>query len=260
MNFWFLKEMGFPRFGDSIDCRRFSGPRPKEVKAVSKNNIAIRGSSKLPAAVKKFWGPPPIARSESEDEYWSFAAAVAHDLDPTDSIMLLLVKDVIDYSWEIRQLRKHQAQLSFLAKLESNRELTAESKRHNEKYFASAHGEADLFLQSLGNFEALDRLLGLAEGRRMAALREIENYREALAERLRERSDDAIIDGEFSEAAPRLDSGGNANAKTSPTGDSTRIDGAAIERVETACDRGEGFESQSAEIDSASANMPGNPA
>jgi hypothetical protein len=73
------------------------------------------------------------------------------------------------------------------------------------------------FLGSLGNFEAIDRLLGLAEGRRMAALREIENYRKALAERLRERSDSAIIDGEFSEAAPGSESSRNERVETRST-------------------------------------------
>ena len=56
---------------------------------MSKNNVAIRAISKLPAAVKRFWGPPPIYRTEKEEDYWIFAAAIAHDLDPTDSIMMM---------------------------------------------------------------------------------------------------------------------------------------------------------------------------
>ncbi len=187
---------------------------------MSKNNVAIRAISKLPAAVKRFWGPPPIYRTEKEEDYWAFAAAIAHDLDPADSIMMLLVKDVVDYSWEIRKLRKYRTQLAVLAKAKLNDGLTPELMKHNEKYFATAHGEALLFVESLGDFAAIDRLLGLAEGRRMAALREIEHYRKALAERLRERSDHAIINGEFSEAAPHPASGGRESAGT----DSTTID------------------------------------
>jgi hypothetical protein len=65
----------------------------------------VSWSARCPSApfIKKFWGPPPITRSEKEDEYRSFAAAMAEDLDPTDSIMSLLVKDGIDNSREIRQ-------------------------------------------------------------------------------------------------------------------------------------------------------------
>ena len=63
---------------------------------MSKNSVAVRAHSRLPAAVKKFWGLPPVDGTEKEEEYWSFAAAIAHDLDPADSIMMLLVKDVVD--------------------------------------------------------------------------------------------------------------------------------------------------------------------
>jgi hypothetical protein len=229
---------------------------------VSKNNVAVRAFPRLPAAVRKFWGPAPITRSEKEEEYWTFAAAIAHDLDPTDSIMMLLVKDVVDYSWEIRQLRKHQAQLSFLAKVERNRGLPPEDRKHNEKYFKFAHGQTDLFLASLGDFEAIDRLLGLAESRRMAALREIERYRTALAERLRERSDHAIIDADFSEAASHAETDGNM------TDNSKRGNG-----VETTNSGNESFETQDTEPDSAKTaktktesgkphrdRMPGDPA
>jgi hypothetical protein len=116
--------------------------------------------------------------------------------------------------------------------------------KHDEKhYFASAHGEAGLFVESLDDFEAIGQLQGLAEGRRMAALREIENYRKALAERLRERSDNAIIDGEFSEAAPGSESSGNGRAKTQSTeADSAetevaKIDNAKPDRVGMSGDR-----------------------
>ena len=174
---------------------------------MSKNSVAVRAHSRLPAAVKKFWGLPPVDGTEKEEEYWSFAAAIAHDLDPADSIMMLLVKDVVDYSLEIRNLRRYQTQLSVLAKLKMNGGLSPKDIKHNESVFAMAHGEARLFIEDLGTFAAIDRLLGLAEDRRMAALKEIERYRKALAERLRERSDNAILAGEFSAAAsgPEID-------------------------------------------------------
>jgi hypothetical protein len=81
----------------------------------------------------------------------------------------------------------------------------------------------------------------------MAALREIEHYRKTLAERVRERSDNAIIDGEFSEAAPRPTSGGGEGART----DSTRTDGAMIDSVESVSAGNESLETQGLEADSA---------
>jgi hypothetical protein len=181
--------------------------------AVSKDSVAIRANPRLPAAVKKFWGPPPIYRTETEEEYWSFAAAIARDLDPADSIMMLLVKDVVDYSWEIRKLRRHRTQLSVLAEFKLNAGLSPKDTKHNEAVFATAHGEARLFVEDLDTFAAIDRLLGLAEGRRMAALKEIERYRKALAERLRERSDNAILAGDFS-AAPGAEIDGTKTDRT----------------------------------------------
>jgi hypothetical protein len=150
-------------------------------------------------------------------EYWSFAAAIAHDLDPADSIMMLLVKDMVDHSLEIRKLRRHKTQLSVLAKLKMNGGLPPKSIKHNETYFATAHGEADLFIEDLDTFAAIDRLLGLAEDRRMAVLKEIERYRKALAERLRERSDNAILAGEFSAAASGPDIDGTKTDRIANT-------------------------------------------
>lgn len=70
-------------------------------------------------------------------------------------------------------------------------------------------------------------MLGLAEARRMATLKEIERYRKALAERLRERSDNAILAGEFSAAGTaeigtktdRTDETDAANRETNPPSD-----------------------------------------
>src|SRR5262249_932548 len=116
----------------------------------------------------------------------------------------------------------------------------------------------------------IDRLLGLAEGRRIAALREIEHYRTAVAERLRERSDHAIIDGEFSEAAPHAESGGREGAKTDGN---TKSCNTTIDNVETTDGGNESFEPQDREPDRAKTEktktegakpdrdrMPGDPA
>jgi hypothetical protein len=118
---------------------------------------------------------------------------------------------------ELRKLRMHQTQLSVLAKFKLNEGLSPKDEKHNESAFATAHGEARLFVEDLGTFAAIDRLLGLAEGRRMAALKEIERYRKAVAERLRQRSDNAILAGEFSAAAPSSEIDGTKTDRTDKT-------------------------------------------
>jgi hypothetical protein len=54
-------------------------------------------------------------------------------------------------------------QLFVLAKLKMNEGLSPKDIKHNETCFAIAHGEARLFVEGLGTFEAIDCLLGLAE-------------------------------------------------------------------------------------------------
>lgn len=73
---------------------------------------------------------------------------------------------MVDYSWEIRKLRKHQTQLSVLAKFKMNEGLSPKDIKHNETCFAIAHGEARLFVEGLGTFEAIDCLPGPAGGSR----------------------------------------------------------------------------------------------
>ena len=74
---------------------------------------------------------------------------------------------MVDYSWEIRKLRKHQTKLSVLAKFKMNEGLSPKDIMHNETWFAIAHGEARLFVEGLGTIEAIDCLLGLAGGSRL---------------------------------------------------------------------------------------------
>jgi hypothetical protein len=65
---------------------------------VSKKSVAAR----VPEASgrgQEVLGAPPISGTDKKEEYWSFAAAIAHDLDPADSIMMLLVKDVTGCWW-----------------------------------------------------------------------------------------------------------------------------------------------------------------
>jgi hypothetical protein len=74
---------------------------------MSGSQLVPPAMTKLPAAIRKFWGPPPILPSESAESYWTFAAAIVRSIGPLDAILWLLVKDVVDYSWEIRELRRH---------------------------------------------------------------------------------------------------------------------------------------------------------
>jgi hypothetical protein len=112
----------------------------------------------------------------------------------------LLLKDVVDHSWEIRELRRHKSRLVFLERLQreaSRMEASPEQKKAQAEYLSSPDGEAQLFLHRMSSVQAIDEMIAAAERRRSMTLSEVECYRKVLAERLRERSDHAIIEGEF---------------------------------------------------------------
>jgi hypothetical protein len=180
---------------------------------MSKKQLVIKEMSQFPAAIKKLWGPPSILPSEDPDAYWKLAWAMAQAVEPTNAIEWMYLKDIVDYAWEIRQLRRHKAQLTRVEEMKFHASEKPESREQSERYFATAVGEADLFLESLSSFEAINKLLEVAEGRRTAVLRELENYQRNLASRLRKASDDAIIEGEFTETDPASGTGGERAAK-----------------------------------------------
>jgi len=143
----------------------------------------------------------------------------------------MLIKDVVDLSWEIRRLRRYKAQLieierrSRLDAIEMAEEaakLPPEQpmpwlelfpprppspsskvhKQHQKRRKTELHterGSASAFRAVISDYESIDRLLASAEQRRNGVLREIQQYREALAHLVRKASDE-IIDAEYEEA------------------------------------------------------------
>jgi hypothetical protein len=167
---------------------------------MTKKQLIVRGATQMPAAIKKLWGPPPVHPSESQEDYWKLAVAMAQAVEPANAIEWIYLKDVADYTWNIRELRKHQARVIPVEE-EKYHHSHPSNRASNEPYFATALGKAELFLEGLETFESINKLLEVAESRRTAMLNEIESYRKILASRLRKASDD-IIEGDFSEDAP----------------------------------------------------------
>src|ERR1700730_11852134 len=167
---------------------------------MAKKQLIVRGLSQMPAAIKKLWGPPPVLTAEGQEDYWKLAVAMAQAVEPANGIEWIYLKDIVDYTWNIRELRKYQAQVIRVAEEKYHR-MNPGDRAHNQRYFATALGSTELFLEGLETFESINKLLEVAESRRTAMLNEIESCRKILASRLRKASDD-IIDGDFSEPAP----------------------------------------------------------
>lgn len=158
---------------------------------------------------------------ESVSAYDEFYARTRSAIKPKDSIDEILVRDVVDLSWEVVRMRRMKAKL-----------LKARKPRGIETILTSIYGEqgaeklasqwaagdrraiakVEGHLTSMGldaeavasealcagirDFEVIERLTMMAEQRRNNALREIDRRRFGFGTVLRRASDD-IIDGEF---------------------------------------------------------------
>jgi hypothetical protein len=91
----------------------------------------------------------------------------------------------LDYTWEIRRLRKFQVQLVVIQENKLLRQagevFPPKKMRQWEEHFAMGHGETEAFLKDLESFESINRLLDVAESRRTAVLNEIADYRKYFA-------------------------------------------------------------------------------
>jgi hypothetical protein len=172
---------------------------------MEKKQLIVSGLSQMPALIKKLWGPPPIPRAEDPAVYWKLGLAMAQAVLPADPIEWMYLKDVVDYTWEIRRLRKYKVELIAIQErslLSQAREVVQPKEmRQLEEHFAMGFGESEAFFEKLESFESINRLLDVAESRRTATLNDIASYRKNFARHLRKASDD-IIEGQFTEHDP----------------------------------------------------------
>ena len=157
-------------------------------------------------------GKRPILPSEDHKAYdqltYKFRAAIS----PKDIVEEILVRDVIDLTWEVQRLKNYKNQILQLnqgtalekvfhqifgygsgkselidkwqkgdpeAKEKVNQELTSRG-------FEFSVVDAMNFRLNIGDIERIDRLIMQAEARRMAHLREVQRHRSFLAEIMRE--------------------------------------------------------------------------
>jgi hypothetical protein len=170
--------------------------------------------------------PAPLLPGENETDYANLSARILADTQPRDFIEVLLVRGLIDLSWEIFRHRRLMAGMlraassvgvrNLLLKMEgsgrgplgcpfdfapkwASGDAVAREKLENFLKRAGL-GMNDVMAEALSSvidkFEPLDRMLASAEARRNNALREIDRHREALGAAVR-RSIGEIEDAEF---------------------------------------------------------------
>jgi hypothetical protein len=158
----------------------------------------------------QLFGPPPLFEGENAKAYDEFLTRISTAVKPVDILEEILVRDIVDLTWEVIRLRRllaslmmanaHKGLSKILAPLVGHSEaetLAEASAVHKsdeaeqvDKTLASAGLSMDAVMaqtlsHKLDDIERIDHMTAIAEARRNATLREIDRHRETLGQKLR---------------------------------------------------------------------------
>jgi hypothetical protein len=185
----------------------------------------------------RIFGDPALVGSEKLEDYEKLAANIESAIKPPDAIGWLFMRDVTDWSWEIRRERILKGEVikfyikEIIAELIKS-ELGGED-RFEEAYFrifladerfaewvTDPEARADIekalaakgydssfilaqaYMKGADKFEAIDKRIAFHEQRRTAALREAGIWSDGLQRRL-EQAAPEVIEGEFTTVAEK---------------------------------------------------------
>ena len=172
--------------------------------------IATSSRKSASSPVRDLQGPPPLLAGEDLAAYEALHTRIFKAIAPADAIEEIWAGDIADLTWEAHRARRLKANLVYAAAHEGlNESLTpmlreadraalvkqwakgdAASRRKAASALKRAGKSDDTItamtqLVKLDALEKIDRLIALAERRRILILREIERYRCAYSERRR---------------------------------------------------------------------------
>ena len=179
-----------------------------------------------PLVTAPLLGGSPLIRGENVRSYDELLERICATLQPRDSLEEIWIHDIVDLVWETFRLRRAKASLmTDAARRELERQLDAIHPGAHQITIEWAAGGADAAVEverllasaglsmdrivahamsnALHNMERLDRMLVSVEGRRGAALRELDRHRAPLAQKLR-CAIAQVEDAELVPDAPRL--------------------------------------------------------
>jgi hypothetical protein len=210
-------------------------PRKKSKKSVV-SVARTAGAGKSPRYLP--FGPPALVEGEDPAAYDNLHDRISEAVAAKDFVEEIWVRDVVDLTWDCLRMRRLKANLLTSTTSEGLGTLIRpllEYKAADQllKDWAlrdrAAVKEVDEYLAAMGvtmdapiaralamridQFDRLDRMIMNAEGRRNAALREVDRHRSNLGQALRRASDD-VIEGEFEDVGspqqPAIEEGADA--------------------------------------------------
>jgi hypothetical protein len=174
----------------------------------------VRLEADVPARQLLPFGPPPLLEGEDAAAYDDLLVRISTAVKPTDIILDILVRDVVDLTWEALRLRRLKTALltasahiglevilkplldDGVAELV---EAWARGERHAIERVKGILNSANLTMdaviaqtvfEQIERLESMERMLAMAEARRNAALREIDRYRATRADAFRRAVDE----------------------------------------------------------------------
>lgn len=180
-----------------------------------------------------FLGLAPLIEGEDPAHYEELLAQIANAVQPSDMMEEIWLRDIVDLTWDISRYRRLK---TALLNVTINEEIaqsiapavaafasTGSASENEPENYDDQDNAVDVekvsggfgvdqnlivvrsCIANLGTIERLERLTMEAEGRRNAALREIERHRAAFAGKLRRAAHD-IHDAEFEEVvSPKIE-------------------------------------------------------
>ena len=189
-------------------------PRPEEA-------VASDIRPPIPAHLDFLFNDRTLSPGENAEQYDALRDSIVQQVKPTDVVEALWTKDIIDFIWEAKRLRRWRRQILEQARRSAFVELTrpifdytnphhvdgltgpsidtigtgwsigeAHLKKEGDRYLREQNLSPDdvtaqAFLLNLSSVERIDRLASLADQRRDSLLREIERKRTSFAHQLR---------------------------------------------------------------------------
>lgn len=154
--------------------------------------------------LRKLFGPAPVLSSESPKAYNTILSRLMEALKPDDFVLEMLVFDLADATWEMKRYKCHKVLVGERTRIERERKAARyKTQEQLDEMLAEPADEFEEFqsVQSgIRHYEQLDRLQTVATARRDDALAQIEQYRQGLAQRAQQASDE-IIEAEFEETS-----------------------------------------------------------
>jgi hypothetical protein len=185
----------------------------------------------------QIFGDPALVGSEKREDYEKLAANIESAIKPPDAIGWLFMRDVTDWTWEIRRERILKGEVIkfyvkeivaelikselggedrlddayfriFIAEEKLAQWVTDPEDRADidkelaAKGFDSSFILAQAYMKGADKFEAIDKRIAFHEQRRTAALREAGIWSDGLQRRL-EQAAPEVIEGEFTTVAEK---------------------------------------------------------